>query len=135
MRFVSVAKRAKYVVAGHPKHVTMNGPTPIVQPGLTARFFGNVCDTRKSQSEQGWTDDEREIVENYLMGHKDFNHPGGFYLEVAPDAVAPRGAMATRCLAFFRNEAGESEQCPNPTLEDSDHCAQHQPVVAEGLVK
>jgi hypothetical protein len=132
MRFVSVAKRAKYVVAGHPKHVVMNGATPIVHPGLAARFFGNVCDTEKSQRELGWTNEEREVVEEYLLGHKDFNHPGGYYLEVAPDVVAPRGApTATRCLAFFRNEAGESEQCPNTPEGDTDYCAQHQPVSAE----
>lgn len=132
MRFISVAKRAKYVVSGHPKYVEMRGPTPIVQPGLSARFFGNVCDTEKMQKELGWTDEERQIVEEYLLNHKDFNRPGGFYLEVEPDAAAPkRDLTVTRCLAFFRNEAGESEQCPNQTLEESDYCAEHQPVAAE----
>lgn len=131
MRFISAAKRAKYVVAGHPKYVEMHGPTPVMQPGLAARFFGNVCDTEKMQKELGWTNEERVIVEEYLMAHKDFNRPGGFYLEVAPDAAPPTNLTVTRCLAFFRNEAGESEQCPNQTVGDTDYCQQHQPVVAE----
>lgn len=132
MRFVSAAIRAKYVVAGHPKHVVMNGPTPVVQPGLSARFFGHVCDTEKMQKELGWTDDERELVEEYLMGHRDFNRPGGFYLETIADGEQPKvDARATRCLSFFRNEDGEAEQCPNETVGDTDYCAQHQPVAAE----
>lgn len=130
MRFVSAAIRAKYVVAGHPKHIVMNGPTPVMQPGLSARFFGHVCDTEKAQREQGWTDDERKIVEDYLMGHRDFNRPGGFYLENVVDAAPPTD-RATRCLAFFRNESGESEQCPSQTLGETDYCEQHQPVAAE----
>lgn len=130
MRFISAARRAKYVVAGHPRYTEHVGPTPVVMPGLTARFFGHVCDTEKSQRELGWKDEERELVENYLMQHKDFNHPGGFYLETLVDAEPVR-TLTTRCISFFRNEEGEAEQCPNPTVEGSDHCAQHQPVPAE----
>jgi hypothetical protein len=123
MRFVSAATRAKYVVV--PKYTVMNGPNQTAVPGLTARFFGHVFDSQKSQRELGWTDEEREKVENYLLGHRDFNRHGGFYLENAADLAVPRELGAKRCIAFFRNEAGESEQCPREPVEGKDYCDEH----------
>lgn len=131
MRFISAATRAKYTVAGHPKYMEMRGSTPIPHPGLQARFFGHVFDSEKSQRELGWTEDERKEVEDYLLAHRDFNRPGGFYLENVGEASRPVHIKAGRCIAFFINEHGESEQCPNEPAGDTDYCGQHLPEMLE----
>lgn len=130
MRFVSAATRAKYVVV--PKYTVMNGPTPTPMPGLTARFFGHVFDSDKSQRELGWTAEEKERVEQHLLNHRDFNRHGGFYLENAADLAAPQPLGAKRCIAFFRNEADESEQCPREPIEGKDYCDEHSAMMAAG---
>lgn len=130
MRFVSAATRAKYVVV--PAYTTMNGPTPVPVPGLKARFFGHIFDSEKSQRELGWTDEERIKVEQHLLNHSDFNRHGGFYLETESDVVAPRDLGTRRCIAFFRNEDGESEQCPREPVEGYDYCDEHKALMAAG---
>lgn len=130
MRFLSAANRAKWVVV--PAYTTYNGPTAIPVPGLKARFFGHVFDSEKSQRELGWTDEEREKVEEYLLSHQDFNKHGGFYLETQAESnvITPLGPK--RCIAFFRNESGESEQCPREPIEGGDYCDEHAAVMAAG---
>lgn len=129
MRFISAAIRAKYVVKPKRNVVIDGVPQPV--PGLTARFFGHVFDSDKSQRELGWTDKERTQVEDYLLGHHDYNFPRGFYLENAGDMAAPVTTSAKRCIAFFKNEAGEAEQCGNEPVGDADYCAAHLPQMAE----
>lgn len=129
MRFLSAAIRAKYVVK--PKYTVMNGPTPVAVSGLQARFFGHIFDSEKSQRELGWTNEERELVEEHLLNHRDFNRHGGFYLETDGVQAAPRSGVK-RCIAFFRNESGESEQCPREPLDGSDYCDEHKAVMAAG---
>lgn len=130
MRFVSAATRAKYVVV--PAYTTMNGPTPVPVPGLKARFFGHVFDSEKSQRELGWTDADRKKVEEHLLNHKDFNRHGGFYMESVADVPFHKDVGEKRCIAFFRNEAGESEQCPRTPVEGYDYCDEHKALMAAG---
>lgn len=135
MRFVAVADRAKYVVAGHPRRRGVDPATGVVVPipGLEARFFGHVFDSEKAQKDLGWTDDERKLVERYLLGHEDLDKHNGFYLEdqaygkvPGKDRAVPAGVSSTRCTEFFQNEDGEYEQCPNESVEGTEFCAQHQ---------
>jgi len=127
MRFLSAATRAKYVVV--PAYTTMNGPVKVPVSGLRARFFGHVFDSEKAQRDLGWTDEERKRVEDYLLGHRDFNRHGGFYLENT-DVVLQTPGLVKRCIAFFRNEDGESEQCPREPTEGSEYCDEHKAMMA-----
>ncbi len=139
MVFLSAFNRAKYVVTGHPRRKVTDPSTGITTPypGLEARFLGNRFDSVRSQAEKGWTDEQRKTVENYLLGHRDFDRPGGIFLEtvdgetkeqlirqagheVTPSQVAGK----KRCVAWIRNERQESELCPKEATH-GDLCAAH----------
>lgn len=146
MRFASSARRIKYVVAGHPRRKIVNTDTGVTEsyPGLEARFLNHVFDSETSQVAKGWTDEQRKIVENYLLGHPDFDRPGGFYLDVAgtgqskaeilreaghPMADDPAVAGQERCLFFYPDpdHVGEVAQCPAQAVGGTEFCSQHQP--------
>jgi len=130
MRFVARAERAKYVYKPMVKHV--NGGVATMERGLTARFLGHVFDSERAQKALGWTDEDRRAVERFLLEHYDFNRPNGFYLEDAQhvgEVAMPAAGAVLRCLEFFVNEAGESEQCPNEVVGDGEYCSAHEPVV------
>ena len=144
MRFASTARRIKYVVKA--KYRTMGDDGQVTpHPGLAARFLNHAFDSDKSQTELGWTDEQRKMVENHLLAHKDFDRPGGIFLDTAAgeskaDILRAAGhpmaeQMATkeqpRCLFFFRNNEGEAEQCPHIAVAESDYCIQHSPEQAE----
>jgi hypothetical protein len=139
MRFVSTASRANYVVKPSWKTINALGQ-PEVHRGLRAKFLFHTFDTDKAQRELGWTDDERKIVEEYLLGHRDYDHPRGFYLEIVDGEQRPVRAPATvgqrRCIATIRNEQNEAEQCPALLKEDEgDYCEEHAAAAEAAMAK
>lgn len=131
MRFISVPRRAKYVVK--PTTRTMNAlGMPEVHKGLQARFINHTFDSKLAQGQNAWTDEEREAVERYLLAHRDYERHNGYYLdevvegkgEVSKKIDLPMTAVSTRCIAFFRNEDGEVEQCPREA-QVGDFCSTH----------
>lgn len=127
MRFNHTSRRYKYVIVPRVKTI-VNGTTLATTPGLSARFLNHLCDTEREQRNKGWTNEERKTVEAFLLAHEDYMRPGGFYLENAADDQAPIPPMeAVRCIAFFRNETNEVEQCPSKPLDGSEFCAEHEP--------
>lgn len=127
MRFVHTSRRYKYVIVPRVKNI-VNGITLATSPGLTARFLNHLCDTEREQRNKGWTNEDRQTVEAFLLAHADYMRPGGFYLENAADDQAPIAPVETlRCIAFFRNEQNEVEQCPSMPLEGGEFCAEHEP--------
>jgi hypothetical protein len=129
MRFISVPRRAKYVV--RPTTRTMNAlGMPEIHKGLQARFLNHIFDSEKAQTQLGWTDEERKAVERYMMSHRDYGAHNGFYLEEIDEEKGatrvnlPAGPKTTRCIAFFRNEDKEIEQCPKEATV-GDYCADH----------
>lgn len=143
MRFASHANRAKYVIAGHPRRrVEASDGSTYTNPGLEARFLNNAFDTERAQRDKGWTDEQRQIVENYLLSHPDFDKPGGFYLDLATSGkskaeilreaghpMADQPVMGNeRCMFFFSDPdvPGAVAQCP-ATKTEGDYCAEHQP--------
>lgn len=142
MRFASKADRITYVVAGHPRRRISNLETgeTISHPGLHARFLNHTFDSEREQVNNGWTDGQRVIVENYLLGHPDFDKPGGFFLELVggeskadilraaghPMAEPGPERSAERCLFFYPNkETGEIEQCPKTIVPGTEYCTEH----------
>lgn len=139
MVFLSFANRAKYVIAGHPRRKVWDPTTGTTTPypGLEARFLNHRFDSVASQRDKGWTDEQRKMVENYLISHRDFDAPHGIHLEVVDgetkeQLIAASGHVTTpqmvdgesRCQAWIRNERQESELCPNKATH-GDLCAQH----------
>lgn len=141
MRFASAARRTKYVVV--PKRTFSDDREP--EPGLMARFRNNVFDSEKTQRDLGWTDEQRIRVEKHLLGHPDFDKPGGFFLDTAttggkskadilreaghPWAEAYADGSGERCMFFYADpdKPGEVAQCASGVMPGSDYCESHQP--------
>ena len=129
MRFISVPRRAKYVVRPTTRTTNVLG-MPETHRGLTARFLNHSFDSEKAQQAYGWTDEERVMVERHLLGPPDLDRHNGFHLdelvERAPGTRVdmPAAAISTRCIAFFRNEDGEVEQC-HREAQQGDFCNAH----------
>lgn len=139
MRFISVPRRAKYVV--RPTTRTMNAlGMPETHRGLQARFINHTFDSVASQQQLGWTDEERIQVERYLLGHRDLDRHNGYHLDDIVEGKPgsrvdlPANAVSTRCIAFFRNEDGEVEQCPREA-QVGDFCNAHAEEEAEKEAK
>lgn len=139
MVFLSAAQRAKYVVSGYPRRKVTDLGTGAINtyPGLEARFLNHRFDSVTTQRDKGWTDEQRKLVENYLLAHRDFDAPRGIHLEIVDgetkeQLMAAAGHVSTpekidgrnRCAAWIRNEHGESEMCPKPAIH-GELCAQH----------
>ncbi|HET9672660.1 MAG TPA: hypothetical protein VFQ40_07405, partial [Actinomycetota bacterium] len=145
MRFLSFADRTKYVIPGHARRKVLDTNTGMIHayPGLEARFKNHLFDSELQQRDKGWTDEQRKLVENYLLAHRDYDAPHGIHLEVADgesreEIIARAGHVVTptsvegakRCAAYIRNERGESELCPKPAAI-GDMCAQHAAMVSD----
>lgn len=129
MRFISVPRRAKYVVRPTTRTTNVLG-MPETHRGLAARFLNHSFDSEAAQRQLGWTDEERVTVERHLLGHPDLDRHNGFHLDDVVEGKAgtrvdlPANAVSTRCIAFFRNEDGEVEQCPREAKQ-GDFCNAH----------
>jgi hypothetical protein len=145
MVFLSHKNRHKFVVAGHPRRKVTDPTTGITTPypGLEARFMGHRFDSVRQQAEKGWTDEQRKTVENYLLQNREFDRPGGIFLETVDgeskeQVIAAAGHVVTpnavggkkRCVAWIRNERDESELCPKEATH-GDLCATHAGLISE----
>jgi hypothetical protein len=104
---------------------------PEIHKGLQARFVNHLFDSEQAQEQLGWTDEERILVERHLLGHRDLDRYNGFHLDDLVEGKAaaklidmPAAATSMRCIAFFRNEDGEVEQCPREA-QVGDFCRAH----------
>lgn len=106
--------------------------------GLRVEFRAGFFDSVRAQERNGWTDEERDIVEHFLLNHDDFNRHarfgrGGLYLDDAQDPTLPAEVKQQvqtadaqrRCILTIRDEDG-IEQCGNQAAEGSDYCEVHQ---------
>ena len=104
--------------------------------GLRAEFNEGFFDTEAAQLTLAWTDEERDLVERFLMRHQDFGH--GLYLDPSekgasvatperPAAIEGQpGESRTVCIAWDENGDGESTMCGRPTVDDAgEFCARH----------
>jgi hypothetical protein len=117
------------LVNGYPEHI----------PALRVKFRGGLADTDGHASEFGWSDEERQTVEDRLLRHHLFNRPGGFYLgmdEKLSDAQSKvvlaglkAGASgADRCVFKSRTADGMAEQCSQRALK-GPYCLEHAELV------
>src|SRR6266516_174586 len=80
MKFQSMWRNATYVVRATQRIFYPDAGYSKLNPGLIAKFQGNqrIFDSEKAQRENAWSDEERLMVENHLLGHKDWKK--GLYL-------------------------------------------------------
>lgn len=134
MIFQSKWRNARYIVRATQRVFYPDVGYSKLVPGLVAEFKGQqrLFDSEKSQRENGWTDDQRILVEDHLLGHRDWKR--GLYLAPGQTVPADRaGALRTkeeekavRCM-FVKAEAGEIIQCQKQAAVGRSFCAEHEP--------
>lgn len=136
MRFQSRWDNAVYVV--RPTYVVNIAPgQQEIKYGMKAVFSGRdrIFDSETSQNANGWTDEQRKQVEDYLLKHRDFGN--GLYL--APGENAPEGvevvAPEVRRCSHIATVNGKITQCKDDALIGEDFCPAHNGVeVVSGLL-
>lgn len=104
---------------------------PQNNPALRAVFDNHRFDSGRVQKALGWTDEDRRLVEQYLMDHPDFGSPRGMSIEAhtiesLKDSPVRIPALQVRCAAFYRDaETGESVQCERQPKDGEDFCVEH----------
>lgn len=138
MRFRNKYQNITYTI--RPAHTKVENGTPIPVKGLRVRFANHVLDTDKQAIEQFWTPEEKDLVEQKLLAHPDFDR--GFIrpMEETPEdfqrfaAVADKAANASaKCIATFATEGG-SEPCGRSVVGDTDYCLEHIGKTEEAVV-
>lgn len=121
-----------YTIRPHTRY-TENGMTMTRYP-LRAQFVDGFWDSEATQKSMGWSNEEREQVEQYLLTHDDFGH--GLFLDSSEPGAGPYVATETEateeeqeksltvCIASVETD-GESKLCGRPTVGDSEFCAKH----------
>lgn len=144
MRFRSTAKNAVVVVrAGDAELIPGTTRVRRIQP-IRAEFKNFFFDSVAAQQKFRWTNEERELVEQSLIDHPDFQPPNPrlgrprFYLvedEARPITQEQATAEVERapvfgCVYSWVGSNGDSEMCPRKALEGSDFCEEHSAVAA-----
>lgn len=136
MRFQSRWDNAVYVV--RPTYVVNLAPgQQEIKYGLKARFMGRdrIFDSEQAQAADGWTDEQRKQVEDYLLKHRDFG--SGLYLapgEAAPAGVEVAAPEIKRC-GHIATVNGKITQCKEDARLGDDFCAKHSGVeIVSGLL-
>lgn len=143
MRFRSSARSVTYVVKpGWQKVSQISGEVEQRFWGIRAVFENHWFDSEVAGERQGWSDEEREMVEKHLLAHPDFveNAPGGrtagrvfIYLD-EPGTSAPDPAQGTvlRCAAEVITDEGP-QQCDRVAITPSGLCGEHALAAGEDL--
>jgi hypothetical protein len=124
VKFFSKYRPAIYIVEPRRNEVLPNGDKRLRDGiGLTAVFSnvpgGSILDTEEDS--HGWNAEEREKVEQHLLGHNDF----GFQLWLADEGVA-RAAQATTdtCMVMIQVPEGV-RLCGREADATTRICAEH----------
>ncbi len=141
MKFISKWHNLTYIVRASQRILTP-GFGLQTTPGLRARFRGEnrIFDSELSQKQNGWSDEERNQVDDYILAHPDFGH--GVYLapgEVMPEEkqslvrdVAP--VVVRRCMSIT-TQNGEIVQCSNEAYPGEEFCIDHKPqAIQKGML-
>jgi hypothetical protein len=99
-----------------------------VIPGLRVEFqtlggpgAGSLLDTVVEQKAQGWDDETRERVEQYLQGHRDW----GFVLALADESMTSVRHAGASCPVMTMIQGGV-QRCRRPVETEGDLCDIHQ---------
>ena len=132
MKFRTKWSKAIYIIRPSARQVDQLGIVNI-RPGLRAIFDRDTheFDSVLAQEEIGWSDEEREAVEKFLLNSKDY----GNGLILSPGQEIPEDwnvkaqkhadpTVTSRCQ-FIDFVDGDVRQCENQSLPSSDKCEVH----------
>jgi hypothetical protein len=130
MQFHSFAKQETFTVRPSFKSIE-HGIVSYTKP-LRAAFVNHRFDSEAAQKSLGWTDEEREQVEQHLLSHYKLGKTRGFYVLDAymrPTTQAPEPATVVdpgkiQCLFVIPTSEGD-ERCDKPAVEGGIYCEAH----------
>jgi hypothetical protein len=122
-RFVARWNSATYVVRQSFPKPDGYGRVEYTKP-LRAVFHEgtHTFDSEREQQLHGWSDEEREQVENYLRNHIDYN------VYIFPDSAVDQLENLEEQVCIVTEvdpETGEPMYCGRPLEPGSDTCARH----------
>lgn len=135
MRFRCEYQNITYTI--RPAYTKVEAGVPVPVKGLRARFVNHLLDTEKAARDNFWTNEERDLVEQTLLRHPDFDRG-----KIRPDAetaddfaryaeMADKAASATvHCIATFETPEG-AEPCGRSVVGETDYCLEHIGAVQE----
>lgn len=131
MKFSSGFNTAVYVIRPQVvRHDEWTGQPKTIREAIRAHFIDHLFDSEIAQKAHGWTDEQREKVEEYLLTHPDMGRVDGRGLTKVEDA--PVGAIGTlteeTTCRYFRDVDGEVLKCPKPVSDEDPlnmYCALH----------
>lgn len=133
MRFQSKYRNHKLIIKPTTRVIYPGQGSQIV-PGIRVVFEGpqRIFDSEKAALRNGWDDETRELVEDFLLSHDEYGH--GIYL--APGQQLPESKRTTarvvpeaqqrRCLQMAIVD-GDLVQCDKPPSVGRDFCYEHDP--------
>lgn len=138
MRFQSKYTNANYIVRPTTRQFYPDIGITQLRPGLSAKFEGRqrIFDSVMAQGFAGWSDEEREAVENHLLQHRDWGN--GLYL--APGETMPEGkreyakqeqVTVRRCGQLEVTPDGDIKQCAEQAMLGSEFCPMHDPAATQ----
>lgn len=123
MRFQSKYANPTFTVRSEVLVGDIKGRPPVT--GLRVEFRGNEFDSELAQVQNGWTDEERLHVEQWLTSSREYGVGKTFWLRGAEVAIDTEGILASirpdYCSRTKITAAGP-EPCGNPTAEGSIFC-------------
>ena len=129
--------RNHMIVARSATFNIVPGLPAIPVPGLYAKFVGpnRIFDPDKAAKEEGWSDEDRDLIETWLLGHDmfmvDFFLAPGQSIPEEKAHLVKRGkredaAKFKKCTALGIVD-GDIVQCQNEATAGRDFCAEHDP--------
>ena len=133
MRFTHFYRNASYVVT--PTYHILQGLNKVPVRGIRADFRNHQFDSQQAQKNLGWSDEQRDTVEKYLLAHGDFDKERGLHLDVTetqPGSKAAKAAAektpAVSC-AFVEEVDNETHVCGARVKKGSEYCRKHEALV------
>lgn len=130
MKFYSIVRNINYeVIPTDWEYIGPNHKRKV--PGISARFHDHMFDTKEQAQKQGWDDKTRDMVEDYLLQHENFNTQ---WLQIIPESEAERAANEFKqtqvCISRTVTDEGVVN-CDQPVVEGQFYCKRHLPVSEE----
>ncbi len=130
MKFYSIVRNINYeVIATDWEYIGPNHRRKV--PGISARFHDHMFDTKADGEKLGWDEKTRDMVEDYLLQHENFNTQ---WLQIVPESESERraGEFEAQKICISRTVSDEGIiDCDQKAVEGQFYCKRHLPVSEE----
>lgn len=132
MKFYSIVSGISYeIIAADYEYNGPNLRNRKLVPGITAKFHNHMYDTKEAQQVNHWDDKTRDLVEDYLLQHENFNTQ---WLQVVPESESERRANEFKdtgtCISRTVTDEGIID-CDELAVDGQFYCKRHLPVSEE----